>query len=57
MLKKYRDPKRALAVARRGLAVPAPGSEYVESLEALEWLQRVEDAFGAHYGSGAASGG
>jgi hypothetical protein len=49
LLKKYDDPQGALAVARTGLTIPPPDDTYLESIEALEWLQRVEDAFGKRY--------
>jgi len=35
----YDDLPLALAVARRGLAVPTPGPEYVESLDSLAYLK------------------
>jgi len=46
LLVEYDDRQGALAVAQQGLAVPKPGYEYLESLDALEWLQKVVDAFG-----------
>jgi hypothetical protein len=48
----YNDPGAAVSVARRGLMVPQPGPEYVESLDALEVLERIIRRYGTRYESG-----
>jgi len=53
LLEKYGDKKRALEVARRGLEVPDPGPDYVESLDALEELQKLVDTHDPTGGQGA----
>jgi len=54
LLEKYDDKKRALEVAHRGLQVPHPGPDYVESLDALEELQELVDRYAPANGQGAA---
>lgn len=52
LIDEYDDPRAAVQVARRGLMVPQPGPEYVESLDALEVLQRIVERYGTRYESG-----
>ncbi len=44
LVEHFHDRDRALAVARRALAIPVPGPEYVESRDSLAYLQRFVDA-------------
>ena len=45
LVNKYRDVPRAVAVARRGLAVPEPGPEYVESRDSIAYLKHFVEHF------------
>jgi tetratricopeptide (TPR) repeat protein len=40
LLDEYGDRDKALSVAKRGLQVPQPTAEYVESVDSMEWLER-----------------
>lgn len=44
LITRYHDRDRALAVARRALAIPVPGPEYVESRDSLAYMRRFVDA-------------
>jgi hypothetical protein len=57
LLVDYDDLDGAVVVARQGLTVPRPGAEYLESLDALEWMQRVVDAYARQLVRGSGSGG
>jgi len=41
LIEKYRDPSGAVTAAQRGLGVPMPGPEYVESRDSIEYLKGV----------------
>lgn len=43
LMKQYNDRDRALSVARRALAIPDPGPEYVESQDSLAYMKRFVD--------------
>jgi hypothetical protein len=47
----YHDPAAAVKVARRGLRVPPPGPEYVESRDAIEALEHIVERHGKRSGS------
>ncbi len=41
LIEKYKDPDAAVTAAERGLAVPMPGPEYVESRDSIDYLKGV----------------
>ena len=41
LIEKYKDPSAAVTAAKRGLGVPMPGPEYVESRDSSDYLKRV----------------
>ena len=41
LIEKYRDPSAAVRAAQRGLGVPMPGPEYVESRDSIDYLKGV----------------
>lgn len=52
MIEEFDDPRSAVAAARRGLMVPQPEPAYVESLDALEVLERIVERYGSRSDSG-----
>ena len=46
MIEKYKDPDSAVKAAQRGLAVPTPGPEFVESRDSIDYLKRVVKRYG-----------
>ena len=41
LIEKYKDPDAAVTAAERGLAVPMPGPEHVESRDSIDYLKSV----------------
>lgn len=41
LIEKYKDPDAAVSAARRGLQVPMPGPEHVESRDSIDYLKGV----------------
>ena len=41
LIEKYRDPSAAVTAAQRGLGVPMPGPEHVESRDSIDYLKRM----------------
>lgn len=48
LIEKYKDPSAAVVVAQRGLEVPSPPPEYVESRDSLKYLQRIVKNHGSN---------
>lgn len=46
LIEKYKDPDSAVEAAQRGLAVPTPGPEFVESRDSIDYLKRVVKRYG-----------
>lgn len=46
MIEEYRDPNSGVEAAQRGLAVPTPGPEFVESRDSIDYLKRVVERYG-----------
>ncbi|MEE3327435.1 MAG: hypothetical protein VX252_08880 [Myxococcota bacterium] len=45
LIEKYKDPNAAVSVAERGLAVPMPGPEHVESRDSIDYLKSVVNRY------------